>query len=301
MANDSQLFEYERFSGMNNVDKSYRLPLTRDDRWRRMYDLAEIENLDIDNAMVLSSRLGSVVKLTGTDIHSLWSDGNVEALFVDATVLKRLTPQYTAITIGEVGVGRMSYAPWNDRVYMTNGTYIGYYKDDALAAVSDPATRYKDPLPAGRFIAYYRSRLYVAKGNVLYISDSLGDHYDTRSGYRTFENDITMLVAVENGLYVADGITWFTPGAGPEEFKKDNVFDNDAIPYTAITLDGKYVGDGLPGICAMWASADGICVGDGSGKVKNLTRHRYSMDAAGIGGAVLRNVGEKVHYVTSMM
>ena len=295
---ESPLFSFSRFSGMNNVEEAFRLPVTRDAHWNILADMETLENLDIDNSMVLSTRPGSDLELAGTDVHSLWSDGTT-CLFVDTPILYSLSKAYAATELGTVGSGRMSYAPWNDRIYLTNGNYIGYLKD-TLNALVDPGMTYKVPLPAGKFIAYYRGRLYVAKGKVLYISDALCDHYDIRTGFRVFANDITMLVAVDKGLYMADGETWFISGAEPEEFHRDKVLDVDAIPYTATVINGEYVGDGLQGNHNLWVSAEGICLGDSSGGVKNLTRSRYHMGSYGVGGAAVRNVNGTVHYIATL-
>jgi hypothetical protein len=297
MADNSLLFTLDRFSGMNNVEEAFRIPATTDAHWKKLFDMDELENLDIDNSYVLSTRPGSDLELAGTDIHSLWSDGDT-CLFVDSPTLYKLNPQYTATSIGIVGMGRMSYAPWNDRIYMTNDSFIGYLRDNTLTPLADPGILYKLSLPAGIFIAYYRGRLYVAKGKVLYISDALCDHYDIRTGFRVFANDITMLIAVEKGLYVSDGNTWFIPGAEPDEFQKKQILDSDTIPYTAVSINGKIIGDGIQGECALWTSTDGICLGDSDGTVKNLTRSRYAMSQHAIGGAVVRNLNETVHYIT---
>lgn len=74
----------------------------------------------------------------------------------------------------------------------------------------------------------------------------------------------------------------------------------DAIPFTDTVINGNLVGDGIEGNLAIWASAEGICLGDNSGSVKNLTRSRYSMSSHGIGGAVVRKLGSKVHYITTL-
>ena len=294
------LFSYDRFSGINNVEKSFRIPTTRDAHWNRLSDMQEMNNLDIDNTMALSSRPGSTLQLSGSDIHSLWSDGKLTCMFMDGSALYKLLPQYTSLLLGTIGKGRMSYAPWNDRVYMTNDVFIGYVQNDTLSGLADPGMTYKLPLPPGKFIAYYRSRLYVAKGNVLYISDPIKDFYDIRTGFRVFSNNINMLISVERGLYISDGVTWFMPGLEPDEFRRDQVFDSDVIPYTAININGELVNEGILGKCAIWTSVNGICLGDGEGKVKNLTRHRYAMDSYGIGGAIVRNLNETVHYIATL-
>ena len=305
MVDNSLLFSLDRFSGMNNVEEAFRIPATTDKSWHKLFDMDEIENLDIDNSYVLSTRPGSDLQLSGIDIHSLWSDGKLTCLFVDNSTLYKLNLNYTSMSIGTVGIGRMSYTPWNDRIYMTNNTYIGYLHDDTLTALADPGITYKLPLPAGRFITYYRGRLYVAKGKVLYISDALCDHYDIRTGFRVFANDITMLIAVEKGLYVSDGATWFLVekrafSDDPGELQKIRVSESDAIPYTATLISGELMGDGVQFDCALWTSTDGIYFGDSDGTVKNLTRSRYSMSQHAVGGAVIRNLNETVHYITTL-
>lgn len=297
MADNSLLFTLDRFSGMNNVEESFRIPVVADKSWHKLYDMDALENLDIDNSYVLSTRPGSDLELAGTDVHSLWSDGET-CLFVDSPTLYKLNIQYTASLIGTVGMGRMSYAPWNDRIYMTNDSFIGYLRDNTLTPLADPGITYKLSLPAGKFIVYYNGRLYVAKGKVLYISDALCDHYDIRTGFRVFANDITMLVAVAKGLYVSDGNTWFVSGAEPDSFQKNRVLESDAIPYTSVIVPGEIVSDGIQFDCVLWTSTDGICLGDSDGTVRNLTRSRYSMSDHATGGAVVRNLNETVHYIT---
>lgn len=298
--NDVSLFAYNRFAGMNNVENDFRLPVTRDVHWRMLTDMKNIINMDINNSMVVSTRPGSDLKLAGADMHSLWSDGDILGLYIDGVMLNKLVPGYTSRALGAVGRHRTNYAQWNDRVYLTNISYIGFVQSDLLWPITDPGVAYKLPIPAGKFIAYYRGRLYLAKGKVLYISDALCDHYDIRTGFKVFENDITMLVAVDSGIYVSDGNTWFMSGGSPDELKREKVSDADAIPYTAVQADGKYIGEGLSGNGAIWTGTDGIYYGDGDGKVKNLTRSRYSMQTYGIGGAVLRNNDETVHYITTL-
>jgi hypothetical protein len=310
MEKESLLFSFNRFSGMNNVEEAFRIPVIRDAQYRTVSDMNEIENMDIDNSMVLSTRPGSDLKLAGISIHSLWSDEKDLCLFVDGSTLHRLNLAYTALEIGTIGSNRMSYAQWNDRVYMTNGTYIGYFRDNVLSGLTDPSVTYKLPLPAGKFIAYHQGRLYVASGKILYISDALCDHYDIRTGYRVFANNITMLIAVDKGLYVSDGVTYFLSekrlfSDDPAELRRDQILDSDAIPYTAIVVNGKYLGDGVQGNgvqgnCALWVSTDGICLGNSDGTVKNLTRSRYSMSTHGVGSAAVRNVSETVHYIATL-
>lgn len=292
----SKLFSYKHFTGMNTVEKEFRLPSVRNSQYQTLTDMLLIENMDIDNSLTLTTRSGSSQILSGSNVHSLWSNGDV-CLFVDGSTLYSFDGTISS-EIGEIGTGRVSYIQWNDKIYLTNGLYIGYY-DGSLNALSNPDVNYKVPLPAGRFVTYYRGRLYVAKGNVIYISDALCEHYDVRTGFRVLEGDITMLVAVEEGLYVSDGKTWWIQGGEPEEFQRVKVLEYDAIPYTAVVVDGTSLSENT-GSYVIWTSERGICVGSGKGEVKNVTSARYVMGSHGRGGAVIRNVNEVEHYITTL-
>lgn len=298
------------FTGIDNVADSVRMvstPIKNAEGFKSAYPLTEAVNVDIDNTYALSSRDGSTIKVSGTDIHSGWAKNNT-GFFVDGTNLYLLNTDYsvTLLLSGLTKGVRMSYVPVNDRIYMTNGSYIGYYKNLSMNAISDPGINYKLPLPAGRFIAYFRGITLVAKGKILYISDALCDHYDIRTGFRVFENNITMLrPVIDGGVYVADGNTWFLSekrsfADDSADFRKDNVLDIDAIPYTDIEIDGKDVGEGVDGNFAMWVSTDGICLGDSKGAVKVLTKNKYYMDPKGTGTATLRNVNGVIHYLATL-
>ena len=295
------LYKFDKFAGINNVDDPYRLPHKRDPvTYAVISDVADIVNMDIDNAYALVTRSGYDLKVSGTFMHSLWSDG-VKCFFVDESKLYQLQPDYsiTEILAGLTYGNRMSYASFNDKIYMTNGVYIGYFLDEAMHSILDPGINYKVPLPAGQHIAVYMSRLLVARENVLYIGDVLCDHYDIRAGYRTFESRITMVRPVNNGgIYVSAGKTWFM--SMDDNFTRKQVFDHEAVPYTDVLVGGDDVGDGVKGSVAVWTSRQGICVGEGTGTVKNITEDKHTISDCGIGGAVIRNNNGVKHYITTL-
>ena len=298
------------FSGINNIDDPLRLPPTPvkigTGGFKAAYPLVEAVNVDIDNTYALSSRDGSTVKVSGSDVHSGWAKDRL-GFFVDGTSLYLLNEDYsvTQLLSGLTNGAQMSYVAVNDRVYMTNGSYIGYFKELGMNSLTDPNMTYKVPLPASRFIAYYKGILFVAKGKVLYISDALCDHYDVRTGFRVFANDITMLRPVDDGIYVADGDTWFLVekrafADEPAEFRKEKVLDVDAIPYTDVNINGKDVAEGVEGNLAMWTSGAGICLGDNKGVVKVLNQDKYYLTPRGVGAAAIRSVNGQVHYVVTL-
>jgi hypothetical protein len=288
----------DRFSGINNADEAVRLaPEIVDHHY--VYPLSSASNVEIDNTGALSSRSGYTSVKTGTDIHSMWADDI--CLYVDNGTLYKLNSDYTTVSL-RTGLSkrRMSYAKFNNRVYYTNEEVIGFIttSDNALPA---PGREFKEPLPAGKFIRYFKACLMVAKGKVLYISDPLCDYYDTRHGFRIFNTDITMVCPVDDGLYVSDrdGV-WFLKGVSNEDFERDEAYPSPAIPYTDVVIGTQYVGMDKSGEVAMWTSENGICIGDDSGTVINLTEKRYNFTPTAEGAAFVRENDHLRFYVNTL-
>jgi hypothetical protein len=289
----------ERFNGINNVDEMYRLfPIVVDRHY--VYPLREASNVLIDNTFALRSRCGYTSVLSGADIHSLWSDGT-RCFFVDGGTLYELDLAYNKKAITTVSPSfRVSYAPINDRYYLTNEREIGYIKGTAFYNCMDPGREFKLPLPAGSHIEYFMGCLFVSVRNVLYISDPLCDYYDTRTGYRIFADDITMIRAVDNGLYISDKKVWFVQGKGNDEFKRVEVESDPAIPFTDLRTSAESMGYDVSGDVAVWTSKTGIVIGDSGGTVKNLTVDRYHMDKHGRGTAFVRDKDNVKHYINTL-
>ena len=289
-----------KFSGVNNVDQATRLPVVISD-YEYIYPLRQANNVEIDNTYGLKSRSGYTSVKTGTDIHSMWADESIW-LYVDGSTLYRLDPAYNTVSLrGSLQPGaRMSYARFNDRVYYTNEFQIGYIDADVDYGLVNPSRNFKEPLPAGQFIEMFMGCLYVAKGDTLYISDPLCDYYDVRRGYRIFNERITMLRAVDHGLYVSDDRVWFVKGKGNEDFEKTEVRFSRAVPHTDIRILGKHIDDDISGNIAMWTGEDGICIGDNNGVVINLTSARYTFTERGRGAGFIREKNNVRHYINSL-
>lgn len=305
MADALQSQTMARFLGVDNVNNPIRLtPIVANHEY--VYPLAQANNMEIDNTYGLASRSGyaTVAGSAGTsglDNHSGWSDGDT-CLYIDGAILYELTKSYDRIALrSDLTLGmRMSYAKFNDRIYYTNEKQIGYVKSNTDNSLPNPDREFKEPLPPGQLIEYFMGCLYVARGNILYISDPLCDYYDIRTGYRQFAKRMTMLRAVDEGLYASDDRIWFVKGKGSDEFQRDEVYPSRAIQYTDVRVAGKYIDDGIVGNVALWTSENGICLGDNSGKVTNLTEERYTFSPTGRGAAVIRENQGIRHYVNSL-
>ena len=286
----------DKFSGIDQVSGATRMPISYIERMP-VHPLRTAVNVDIDNTFRITSRPGYADVLTGTDIHSLWADAI--CLFVDGDTLYALMTDYSILTVRTVTRNaRVSFVQLNDRTYYTNGHEIGFVKDYVNADLSDPAKEFKLPLPAGQLIEVYKTRLYVAKDDVIYASDPLCDFYDVRTGYMQLAGKATMLRAVDNGMYVSDDKTWFLKGDGPEDFTREEVYPSRAIPFTDVRMAGQYLDE--QGAYAIWTAENVICLGDSNGKVVNLTEGRYVLTGRGRGAGYVREIDNVRHYVNSL-
>jgi hypothetical protein len=162
---------------------------------------------------------------------------------------------------------------------------------DITHTIPDPDLPYMVPLFAGQLIEVYKSCLYLARDNILYISQPLRDHIDSRSGYRVFNSRITLLRAVDGGIYVSDDKVYFLSGDTPGELIRREVHPFRAIPFTDVLTDEREI---------IWTSEDGICKGDHGGKVISLTSDRYKLTGQGRGAGFIRDIGNVKHYVNSL-
>lgn len=293
------------FSGLDTVTDPTRLEkaaVKTPDGYKTIYPLTEAMNVEIDNSYALSSRAGLVSKLIGTNLHSFWANA-AETLcyFCDGPALYKLHEDYSQTLITTLsGSDRVSFEEFNDRVYYSNGSDIGYIKNDIRYGIPLQTKTYKEPLPAGKFLCVYKGSLYVAKGSVLYVGDPLSDCYDVRSGFRVFDSDITMLLSVETGFYVSDRKNvWFLAQGEGVSILRELADTSPAIPYTGVRVTGAGVGeDGLVGMAGMWVSKDGICIGDNKGGITNVTDDKFVLSDTYEGSAFLREINGISHYIT---
>lgn len=288
-----------RFLGLDNISDPTRLiPIVANHEY--VYLLQQANNVDIDNTYGLSSRSGYNDIISGSNIHSLSDDA--PGFFVDGDTLKKLNADYSIISLrsGLTLGARMSYTSFNDRTYYTNGYEIGYIQDIINYSLVNPMLEFKFPLPPGQFIECFMSCLYVTVDDILYISDPLCDYYDVRTGYRRFNRRITMLRAVDDGLYVSDDRVWFMKGKSNEDFERIEVYSHRAISYTDVCINGQDISDEIKGNVAIWTGENGICIGDNNGVVTNLTESRYTFTPTNQGAGFIRSKNNVRHYINSL-
>ena len=114
------------FLGLNNVLPSEDLHIKENFKSVGYY-LKRAKNIDIDNAKRPRRRRGYQVSLTGSDCHSLWSDGKI-CLYREGSYLKRLNDTLQgSVTLRSDITGNLSmaYLPLDGKVYYSDGNISG--------------------------------------------------------------------------------------------------------------------------------------------------------------------------------
>lgn len=192
--------------------------------------------------------------------------------------------------------GEALYLAGSAAAAATRFTYTG----NALELNLPLATQFLQAAPAGQLVTYYRGRMYVAVGDVLYPSSSFGyELFDLRE-YIPLDGRITMLAPLTDketvidrglgsGLFIGtDRSCGVLAGTAPENFQYVPKTDYGAIPGALAYVDGALFGDDSMGArqLPMWLTTQGICIGLPEMAIRNLTRSHYTIPAAGLGAAL---------------
>jgi hypothetical protein len=210
----------------------------------------------------------------------------------------------TAITLSAAGGLSISLTPSDDpdvtavRLYISapdgnqlylagiypNSAHTGIYRGGPLGR--ELKTIFLQPAPAGQLLEYLLGKIYVAAGQYVFPSKAYGYELFDFEDFLPFDGIITLLGAVEDGLWVSDGKKTYFLENGK---KRHEGLPHTAIPGTMVKVNLDAMGDGsMSGQALMWASDKGIILGLKGGVTKNLTEANYIYDSASWGAGLFR-------------
>jgi hypothetical protein len=283
-----EILTVKELLGLNNVLAPERIP-----PGGRAF-LTVAQNLDIDDSHKGTIRGGYANPVyLGSGIHSLFNYLDVD-LFIEREDLKRLKPDYTAeIVHAGVGSARMNYVGVQDRIYYTNNSIIEYYDTQKKepVAFAEATQTYKTKMLSGHLIEWFQGRLYVARGGELWASDPMAPHQtDTRNGFKSFGGYLTMIRAVQDGLYVSNGDKTFWLAGEFTEMTRTNADEHPAILGSDVRIDGEFVGGkGFPGWVIVWMTRTGVAVGPAGGEVIKVNKN-FRPELEYSGSAMVRKI-----------
>ncbi len=285
--------------GINNVSDTARL---------KPGELLSAYNIDISDKGKPSRRAGVTAYWpVGTYVHSLWGDDK-KCFFVDDGDLKTFISDGTPATL-RTGVSNypMHFVEVNDKYYYTNPTVFGYIYNGVDQTITAPTEDYKFLHQGGQHIEYYNGRIYVARNETIWYSDvNYLNQVDRRYNFISFENEVTMMKAVDDGIWVCVGDinrqnTYFMHGADRENFTLRRFADYGCIEGTDVKIkEGSKVGEGLSGTVIMWTSDGGICIGGNGGRFINITDGRFNIPNKRFGAGLFRDENGLAQYMATL-
>lgn len=176
-------------------------------------------------------------------------------------------------------------------------SYLG--KNDAL--VLPCRTDKLRPAPAGTVTAFWRGRVLVAVGPVLYASKTNGwESFDFRRDFKQFSAPITLVQPVDGGVFVGtEQELAFLSGTEFDKLAYVRVLDGPTVLGSGVAVRGELVqrGDGTGSGAAMLCIAGrGIVAGFSDGGIARMTEGRYATDATEV-AATFRMVGGAPQYL----
>lgn len=293
------------FAGIKNVVAEERL---------KQDELAAAVNVDIDDAGQLRRRRG-YTPVSSLPHHSLVTAG-AWTLVVRDGVLGWLSSDLTFNAIIPVGPGRLCYERVGAVVYFSSETISGKIEDGAYkpwgAAPAgglwvSPVMRPTETLGAiaGRLLkspphatamGHYKGRIYLAAGPVLWATELYQyDLVDATKNFMVFQDDITMVAPVKDGIYVGTTTDLqFLQGTLKDGFKRTTVLSAGVIPGSKVQVpytkvDPRARSSPLPeGDGPVFMTAGGVCLGVEGGNVYNLTQDHIVFPTAVKAAALYR-------------
>lgn len=305
-------YVFSQFKGLRNTIDATRLSAD---------ELAVARNVDLDDAGQLRRRRGYVLKAPG-HFHSLFT-GPLVTYGAKDGMLGIVNPDYSFVSLGvEVGTeSRVAYVTVADNVYFSSGRVSGVIRANQsvapwgeiggdlmwLSPVVNPTAgltpikgKLLGPPPMATSLGELNGRIYMGHERLLWATELyLPNKVDKMRNFMQFEDDITGIIAVNDGLYVGTrSKLWFLSGVFP--LKRDLAVPSGTIPGSMVEADPKIVEPQVQSTSAVLILTDaGLICGLDGGVTVNLTQNAVQFPAAENAAALFRSQDGVRQYIVS--
>jgi hypothetical protein len=289
-------------------------------------DLERALNIDLDDTGQPRRRRGYTLK-DAASYHSIREIGG-KVYGVRAGVLGIIRANYSFTALQTVGDLPVCYAEVNGDVYFSSAGGSGMIAQDETVSAwgsSNGQNQWLSPVivptntlgaisgkllgspPVASSIEAYKGRIYLANEKVLWATELYLYHYvDKTKNYMSFEHDITLLMAVDDGIYVGTtGGLYFIKGT-LGAFAVSQVSSGAVLPGSGVWVSADFVHPNarqapMPtGQAAVMLTAEGVLVGFDGGTCYNLTHDRVVLPD-GVSAAALYRQDQGVNtYVAAV-
>jgi hypothetical protein len=274
--------------------------------------LAKAENVVIDTSGAIKRREG-MMSLSSSACHSLFSCGSY-GLGVFDGVLKLIESDFSLTSLlSLVGSGRVSYVLGFDGsydcVFFSNGTVNGKVVNKhysawttgsyvGVASTGSKVIEYLTAPPIGQFLEIFNGRMFVAVGNLIYFSETF-DYSRFQVTPFVFSSKIQLMVGVTGGMYVGtEDEILFLSGNDPYELSRVRVMIGRAVVGSCVKVTASDIGlQAKAEVIVFSVSGEGVCIGDSSGSIQNLTKIGIQFPSDFVGAGC---VTEDKQYIVSM-
>lgn len=251
-------------------------------------------NVDVDVQGRITTR-SSYVPASLDNIRDLFvsSEGDVYGVINDK-ICKIDLNDYSYIEIYQLNSqDKVYYYEFYNRIYFGNGTDSGYISDDKYFGLnSDSVHRYRDykdykEAPKFKMMTIHNGRAFWTVNDevpVIFFSEPFDYHiYAPARNYFLFEDEITMLKSVNNGIYV--GTTknlFFLTGSDVSDYEIATILNEGVIEGSDNYINStnyKWGESGEVGI--IFATNKGIYTGNSNGLVANRSKNILDIDVKG--------------------
>lgn len=307
----------DRFAGLRNTVSEERLAPG---------ELSAAVNIDLDDSGQARSRRGYVKRADGR-FHSLKHVAG-HALVVRDGVLGTIDTQYNFAGLQQVGDDKVSYTEVSGTIYFSNGTASGKIVDGQVQPWGELVSpgRWISPVmvssetlgkiagklygapPLATEIEAFNGRIYCAVENVLWFTELfLYDQVDKTKNFIQFEHKITMLAAVDDGLYVGtEGGLFFLSGTAARGLKQTKITTEQVVRGSCVRVQADQIHPNasraaIPKQKALaFLAADGVHAAFNGGEVHDLTRGRVLLPEGKYAAGLLREQDGMSHYIATL-
>lgn len=304
-----------KFSGIRNTNSRERLSPE---------ELERAVNVDLDDRGQLHRRRG-YTQVLSANVSSLFTADNGMVYGVINGVLSLIDPNYTTYALQSgIGPAPLEYVQLGHDIYLTSETNSGRIDQrtntvlpwgeevspgDWLSPVVNPTPtlsvvggRLLGAPPLAAHMDYLNGRIYMASQKTLWATELyLYNYTDKTRNFLQFEETITMVGAVPDGLYIGTtAALWFLSGPFGK-MKREMVIDHGVIPGSMVKVCADLVNPSVPldqfspdKNAIMFITTKGMCAGLVSGQVFNKSETDVLLPDA-ISAAALFRKQDGVH------
>ena len=291
-------------TGLNTIDRPSEVVYNAQ---TGVSDLIEAVNIDISDSGAID-RTDGYLSMQSGNFHSLFCEDGMTCLVGKDTSLYAVNTDYSLAGVRSGLTGNLiDYCQAGDPIFYTNGTQNGMVINQVSYPwiINDHAVSRSEavmqPVPVAQHLDFAFGRIFFSIGNGLYWTElGLLGLYSPTLNHVQFGSRLRMFRHVDDGMFVSDSQgVYFLEGKDPHAWiLRRKVANYPAYEWGICQdyVDGKDLGlKEQDGLCTLWNSPQGVCLGTSQGYFYNLTKKKivYPIDghqgACGLRGFTLYN------------